>query len=237
MEVRPRSTTWRGQQRSTTWLLGFRRYISITSVIAVELWAVRDGLQIAWEKAIAILTCLAFLKRAWTVWIKQVYRELNQVADCRAKNAMQQLEPFVMHVIAPSYVQQCLFLDVHGLPILRRVGESISDVHELSIPKCARKFVLSASCATRFENNEIQREMKGVPYKIVNKDGKSKMEVNIRDGDINVFRPEEIGATVITKMKESADTYLGKKIKDVIVTVPVGWKKSLNVSKTNKNMF
>ncbi|KAL3524150.1 hypothetical protein ACH5RR_016984, partial [Cinchona calisaya] len=72
----------------------------------------------------------------------------------------------------------------------------------------------------KFEDDEVQRQMKRVPYKIVNKDGKPNIEVKFREGEIKVFSPEEIGAMVITKLKESAEAYLGKTIKDAVLTVP-----------------
>ncbi|KAE8674686.1 Mediator of RNA polymerase II transcription subunit 37f [Hibiscus syriacus] len=71
-----------------------------------------------------------------------------------------------------------------------------------------------------FEDKEVQRDMKLVPYKIVNKDGKPYIQVKIKDGDTKVFSPEEISAMVLTKMKETAEAFLGKKIKDAVVTVP-----------------
>lgn len=62
--------------------------------------------------------------------------------------------------------------------------------------------------------------MKLVPYKIVNKDGKPYIQVAIKDGETKVFSPEEISAMILTKMKETAEAFLGKKIKDAVVTVP-----------------
>ncbi|RVW31613.1 Mediator of RNA polymerase II transcription subunit 37a [Vitis vinifera] len=54
----------------------------------------------------------------------------------------------------------------------------------------------------------------------VNKEGKPYIQVTIRDGEIKVFSPEEISAMILGKMKETAEAYLGKKIKDAVVTVP-----------------
>lgn len=59
-----------------------------------------------------------------------------------------------------------------------------------------------------------------MPYKVVNKEGKPYIQVTIRDGEIKVFSPEEISAMILGKMKETAEAYLGKKIKDAVVTVP-----------------
>ncbi|KAJ1406020.1 Heat shock protein 70 family [Sesbania bispinosa] len=72
----------------------------------------------------------------------------------------------------------------------------------------------------KFEDKEVQRDMKLVPYKIVNKDGKPYIQVKIKDGETKVFSPEEISAMILIKMKETAEAFLGKKIRDAVVTVP-----------------
>ncbi|GMH19760.1 hypothetical protein Nepgr_021601 [Nepenthes gracilis] len=72
----------------------------------------------------------------------------------------------------------------------------------------------------KFEDKEAQRDMKLVPYKIVNKDGKPYIQVQIPDDETKVFSPEEISAMILTKMKETAEAFLGKKIKDAVVTIP-----------------
>ena len=72
----------------------------------------------------------------------------------------------------------------------------------------------------RFDDPEVQRDMKLLPYKIVNKDGKPYIEVKMKDGEVKVFSPEEVSAMILGKMKETAESYLGKKIKDAVVTVP-----------------
>ncbi|KAL2643275.1 hypothetical protein R1flu_010862 [Riccia fluitans] len=72
----------------------------------------------------------------------------------------------------------------------------------------------------KFTDKEVQRDMKLVPYKIVNKDGKPYISVEIKNGETKVFSPEEISAMVLTKMKETAEAFLGKKVKDAVVTVP-----------------
>jgi hypothetical protein len=53
----------------------------------------------------------------------------------------------------------------------------------------------------------------------VNKDGKSYIQVKVK-GETKVFSPEEISAMILGKMKETAESYLGKKIKNAVVTVP-----------------
>jgi heat shock protein 5 len=72
----------------------------------------------------------------------------------------------------------------------------------------------------RFSDKDVQKDLKLLPYKIVNKDSKPNIEVVLKDGDKKIFSPEEISAMILTKMKETAEAYLGKKIKDAVVTVP-----------------
>lgn len=76
------------------------------------------------------------------------------------------------------------------------------------------------TCNCRFGDNEVQRDMKLKPYKIVNKEGKPYIEVKMKDGETKVFSPEQISAMILTKMKETAEAYLGKKVTDAVITVP-----------------
>ncbi|OAY44054.1 luminal-binding protein 5 [Manihot esculenta] len=71
----------------------------------------------------------------------------------------------------------------------------------------------------KFDDPEVQKEIKFLPYKVVNKDGKPYIQVKVK-GENKAFSPEEISAMVLGKMKETAEAYLGKKIKDAVVTVP-----------------
>lgn len=71
----------------------------------------------------------------------------------------------------------------------------------------------------KFEDSSVQKDMKLVPYKIVNKDGKPYIRVQLKDGE-KTFSPEEVSAMILTKMKDTAEAYLGKKIKDAVMTVP-----------------
>ncbi|KAM0949449.1 putative Heat shock protein 70 family [Dioscorea sansibarensis] len=71
-----------------------------------------------------------------------------------------------------------------------------------------------------FNDKEVQQDMKLFPYEVVNKDGKPYVQVKVKDGEMKAFSPEEISAMVLTKMKETAEAFLGKKIKDAVITVP-----------------
>ncbi|KAL6651766.1 hypothetical protein ACP70R_010691 [Stipagrostis hirtigluma subsp. patula] len=72
----------------------------------------------------------------------------------------------------------------------------------------------------QFSDAEVQKDMKLLPYKIVDKNGKPHVEVEVKHGDVRVFSPEEISAMVLTKMKDTAEAYLGHKVKDAVITIP-----------------
>ena len=61
--------------------------------------------------------------------------------------------------------------------------------------------------------------MKHWPFKVVEKAGKPVIQVHYK-GDLKTFTPEEISAMVLTKMKETAEAYLGEKVTHAVVTVP-----------------
>ncbi len=70
-----------------------------------------------------------------------------------------------------------------------------------------------------FNDPALQDDMKSLPYKIINCNGKPKVEVEFK-GETKQFTPEEISAMILTKMKDIAEAYLGKPVKDAVVTVP-----------------
>merc|ERR1712018_1027257 len=57
------------------------------------------------------------------------------------------------------------------------------------------------------------------PFQVVNVESKPKIEVEYKC-DRKSFTPEEISAMILTKMKETAEAYLGESVKDAVVTVP-----------------
>jgi len=70
-----------------------------------------------------------------------------------------------------------------------------------------------------FSDPTVQSDMKLVPFKITNKDGKPYLEVGIK-GERKSFAPEEISAMVLGYMKETAEKFLGEKVTHAVVTVP-----------------
>ena len=70
-----------------------------------------------------------------------------------------------------------------------------------------------------YSDPTVQSDMKHWPFKVGNHGGKPKLEVEYKS-DQKTFTPEEISAMVLTKMKETAESYLGHEVKDAVVTVP-----------------
>lgn len=63
---------------------------------------------------------------------------------------------------------------------------------------------------------EVQSEIQTVPYKVTaDNQGNVVFEVQGK-----TYTPEEIGAMILTKMKETAEEYLGEKVTEAVVTVP-----------------
>jgi len=71
----------------------------------------------------------------------------------------------------------------------------------------------------QFSEKAVQQDMKYFPFKVVEKRSKPYIEAMV-NGKSEQFAPEEISAMVLTKMKETAEAYLGKKVTHAVVTVP-----------------
>ncbi|OXG12237.1 hsp71-like protein [Cryptococcus neoformans Tu401-1] len=71
----------------------------------------------------------------------------------------------------------------------------------------------------KFEDAEVQADMKHWPFKVIDRSGKPAIQVEYR-GEEKIFTPEEISSMVLIKMKETAEAYLGGTVSKAVVTVP-----------------
>ncbi|CAG9949999.1 unnamed protein product [Clonostachys rosea f. rosea IK726] len=71
----------------------------------------------------------------------------------------------------------------------------------------------------KFSDAEVQADMKHFPFKIIEKGGKPVVEVEFK-GESKQFTPEEISSMILTKMRETAEAYLGGTVNNAVVTVP-----------------
>ena len=72
----------------------------------------------------------------------------------------------------------------------------------------------------KFQDTNVQNEMKHMPYKVVSgKNNNPTLRVKYKN-EIVDFSPQEISAFILQKMKSTAESYLGKEVKNAVITVP-----------------
>lgn len=72
----------------------------------------------------------------------------------------------------------------------------------------------------KFDDPNVQKDMRLWPFKVLNGEHqKPEIEVKYK-GENKRFKPEEISAMVLIKMKETAEAYLGHPVKNAVITVP-----------------
>ncbi|RMD59810.1 molecular chaperone DnaK [Candidatus Parcubacteria bacterium] len=76
-------------------------------------------------------------------------------------------------------------------------------------------FAVKRLIGRRFEDEEVQRDLKTAPYKIV----KAGEGVKVKMGD-KEYTPQEISAMILAKLKADAEARLGEKITEAVITVP-----------------
>ncbi|GBL95238.1 Heat shock cognate protein [Araneus ventricosus] len=71
----------------------------------------------------------------------------------------------------------------------------------------------------------IQSDIRHWPFAVIDDKDKPKIQVEFK-GEKKTFYPEEISSMVLTKMKETAENYLGKAVTSAVVTVPADFNDS-----------
>ena len=69
-----------------------------------------------------------------------------------------------------------------------------------------------------FDHKEVQEDINNFSYRVINNEGRPQIEVN--SNGIKTYSPEEISAKVLVKLKKSAEAFLQREIKKVVITVP-----------------
>eukprot|EP01098_Paradermamoeba_levis_P004990 TRINITY_DN211_c0_g1_i1.p1 TRINITY_DN211_c0_g1~~TRINITY_DN211_c0_g1_i1.p1 ORF type:complete len:697 (-),score=313.16 TRINITY_DN211_c0_g1_i1:124-2109(-) len=111
--------------------------------------------------------------------------------------------------ITPSWVA---FTDTERL-----IGEAAKN--QAALNPFNTVFDVKRLIGRRFDEDSVQRDIKLMPFKIVQKDSKPYVRVNVK-GEDKTFSPEEVSAMILQKMKEIAEAYLGTKVTHAVVTVP-----------------
>lgn len=109
----------------------------------------------------------------------------------------------------PSYVA---FTDTERL-----IGDAAKN--QVAMNPCNTIFDAKRLIGRKFDEQNVQADMKHWPFTVVSIEGKPKIQVEYK-GETKSFFPEEISSMVLTKMKETAEAYLGKTVSNAVVTVP-----------------
>lgn len=109
----------------------------------------------------------------------------------------------------PSYVG---FTDTERL-----IGDAAKN--QVAMNPCNTIFDAKRLIGRKFIDSSVQQDMKLWPFTVIERDGKPKLTVEYK-AETKEFNPEEISSMVLTKMKETAESYLGDKICNAVVTVP-----------------
>ena len=72
----------------------------------------------------------------------------------------------------------------------------------------------------KFSDKQVQDDLKHWPFKVEAGPSDKPMIVVQYKGETKKFHPEEISSMVLVKMKEVAEAYLSKQVKNAVVTVP-----------------
>ena len=112
--------------------------------------------------------------------------------------------------ITPSYVA---FTDEERL-----VGEAAKNQGSANPERTI--YVVKRLIGRKFDDKEVQRDLKWLPYQVVSKAGKPYVSVDMPGAGTKQLSPEEVSAMILTKMKEIAESYLGQDVKYAVVTVP-----------------
>merc|ERR1712050_610960 len=109
----------------------------------------------------------------------------------------------------PSYVA---FTDTERL-----IGDAAKN--QVAINPTNTIFDAKRLIGRKYEDSAVQSDMKHWPFEVVNQGGLPKLKVEYKSED-KTFTPEEISSMVLTKMKETAEAYLGSDVKEAVITVP-----------------
>jgi len=111
--------------------------------------------------------------------------------------------------ITPSYVA---FTDEERL-----IGDAAKNQASLNPENTV--FDVKRLIGRNFKDKEVQADKKLFPFDIIDKNTKPAIQVITKEGKKS-FAPEEVSAMILTKMKETAEAFLGEEVKNAVVTVP-----------------
>ncbi|CAN0927059.1 Heat shock 70 kDa protein BIP2 [Linum grandiflorum] len=100
------------------------------------------------------------------------------------------------------------------------IGESAKN--QAAINPRGTAFDVKRLIGKNFTDREVQNDLKYLSYTVVkNRYGNPNIELEVKPGgEVKSFSPEEITAMILGKLKESAESFLGKPVAGAVITVP-----------------
>ncbi|KAI9680076.1 MAG: Heat shock protein ssb1 [Caeruleum heppii] len=99
----------------------------------------------------------------------------------------------------------------------RLIGEAAKN--QAAMNPANTVFDIKRLIGRRFDDPTVKKDIESWPFKIVDQGGNPFVEVEYL-GEKKTFSPQEISSMVLMKMKEVAETKLGKRVDKAVVTVP-----------------
>ncbi|KAK3151204.1 hypothetical protein QOZ80_3AG0242990 [Eleusine coracana subsp. coracana] len=101
----------------------------------------------------------------------------------------------------------------------RLVGEAA--VNQAAQNPTSTVYEVKRLIGRRFSDESVQEDMKNWPFKVMKGREDFPMITVHYKGEEKQYTPEEVSAMVLAKMRETAEVYLGTKVKNAVITVPV----------------
>ena len=97
------------------------------------------------------------------------------------------------------------------------VGEQ-TEYKRIKDPK-NKVYAVKRIIGRNYNDIEVQEDIKNFSYRVIS-DNNGRPLIEVNSNGIKKYSPEQISAKILNKLKESAESFLGQKIKKVVITVP-----------------
>jgi len=99
----------------------------------------------------------------------------------------------------------------------RLIGESAKN--QMAMNPINTVFDAKRLIGRKFSDPTVQSDSKHFPFKLINDNEKPMISVKYKNED-KKFSAEEISAMILTKMKQTAESFLGENVENAVITVP-----------------
>ncbi len=99
----------------------------------------------------------------------------------------------------------------------RLIGEAAKN--QCSINPKNTVFDAKRLIGRKFDEPSVQSDIKHFSYDVCSKDGKPMIKATYKGG-LNEYSAEEISAMILSKMKQTAESYIGETVDSAVITVP-----------------